>query len=130
MSEEQTLSDYLPTVKAGDSVLVRGANNAITQRAVVKVTKTQIVVRDNVRFRLSDGSQIGGIKFSPLMIIVPTADNKQRQIHGRLERWAKSEFRSTFAFLTVEQQLEIYNLVRSHAAKLMADPPPETKLAD
>lgn len=125
MSEQQTLSDYLPTVKEGDKVLVRGNRNIITKHGVAKVTKTQIVINGNKRFKLENGSEIGGIKYSPLMIVVPTDENRQVELAGRLERWAKGQFPEAFAKLSIEQQLEIYKSVTTQVAALQSDPLPE-----
>lgn len=125
MSEQQTLSDYLPTIKEGDNVLVRGNRNIITKHGVAKVTKTQIVINGNKRFKLADGSEIGGIKYAPVMIVVPTEDNRQIEIAGRLERWAKGQFPDAFAKLPIEQQLEIYKSVTTQVAKIQGNALPE-----
>ncbi|MBP5947937.1 hypothetical protein [Pseudomonas sp. P9(2020)] len=125
MSEQQTLSDYLPTIKEGDKVLLRGSKNIITKHGVAKVTKTQIVINGNKRFKLNDGSEIGGIKYAPLMIVVPTEENRQAELAGRLERWAKGQFPEAFAKLSTDQQLEIYKSVTAQVAALQGDPLPE-----
>lgn len=121
MSEEQTLSDYLPTVKEGNTVLVRGNRNVITRHTVAKVTKTQIVISGNRRFKLADGNEIGGIKYAPLMIVVPTAENRLSETTSRMERWAKGQFPDEFGRLTFEQQQEIYKLVRAQVAPLNSE---------
>lgn len=118
MSEEQTLSDYLPTVKEGDTVLIRGNRNVITSHPVAKVTKTQIVISTNLRFKLADGTEIGGIKYAPLQIVVPTEENRLSETKARMARWAKGQFPDDFGRLTFEQQQEIYKLVRVQVAKL------------
>jgi hypothetical protein len=118
MTEEQTLRDYLATVKDGDKVLVRGgANYTVTKHAVVKVTKTQVVIAGSLRFKLTDGLEIGGTKWSPRRIVVPTEENLKTELVGRMDRWAKGRFPEAFAKLRIEQRQEIYKLVNTLAAE-------------
>ena len=123
MTGEQALSDYLATVKSGDKVLVRGANYKVTKHAVVKVTKTQVVIGGNLRFKRADGSEISGIKWAPLRIVVPTEENQQTELVGRMDRWAKGHFPDVFAKLRIEQRQEIYKLVNSLAAAADTEKP-------
>ncbi|MPQ69470.1 hypothetical protein [Pseudomonas sp. MWU12-2323] len=122
MSAEQTLIEYLATIKPGDIVLVRqGISYKTTQHGVVKVTKTQIVTIDNKRFNRVDGSEIGGAKWARLGIVAPTEENRKAEAAPRLRRWATENFPDAFAKLSIEQQLEIYKLVTTQIAEIEAD---------
>ena len=117
MTDEQTLSDYLPTVKSGDSVLVRGGGSyTVTKHEVEKITRTQIVTSSGYRFKLADGWEVGGTKWAPRSILVPTEENRKTELVGRLARWGTVHFPAAFAKLSFEKQHEIYKLVAAHLA--------------
>jgi hypothetical protein len=59
------------------------------------------------------------------MIVAPTEENRQVELAGRLERWAKGQFPEAFAKLSTDQQLEIYKSVTTQVAALQSDPLPE-----
>lgn len=128
MSNQQKLADYLLTVKKGDKVLVSvhgysiaGHTFTTTEHEVVKVTKSQILIKSNNRFKRSDGAEIGGSVHCRYSIVVPSDENKAAARRCLLERWAGHGFARDFAQLDPDQQLEIYQLVKAKLKRLDAD---------
>lgn len=116
MSQTQTISEYLSTLKEGDAVY-RDCHGADLDRQVIaRITKTQIILKSGGRYKRDTGASIGSTTWARNNLLVPTDDVKQRWREVFLARWAKSKFPDLFKGLTVDQQMELYRQAKAFAA--------------
>lgn len=108
--ESVPFTDYLSNLKEGDMVITMRHSSSLFRERVAKVTKTQIVLANTNRYKMTDGSKVGGTRWQTDCIIPPTHANEAAWRKQYLKRWANS-FPDLFGSLTPEQQTALYKQV-------------------
>lgn len=116
MSQTQSISEYLSTLKEGDTVyrVCKGAD--LDRQVIARVTKTQIILKSGGRYNRDTGASIGSTTWTRNNLLVPTDNVKQRWRKMFLARWANSKFPDLFKGMTIDQQMELYRQAKAFAA--------------
>ena len=69
--------DWLQSLKLGDKVVIETITSGPVFRKVVRLTKTQIVLDNAMKFYISSGLSIGGSFYHKTSIIPVTAEIKE-----------------------------------------------------
>jgi hypothetical protein len=80
---------WLANLHPGDIIYVncgRGTNYQLVERKVKKITKTQIVLTNDTRFRKRDGTCLESDLFSHIILIEPTEENCKKYEHQMYEQ--------------------------------------------
>lgn len=120
MSQTQSVSEYLSTLKEGDVVYreCKGSNIGfdLDRQVIARLTKSQIILKSGGRYNRATGASIGSTTWARNTLVVPTTAVKQRWKEIFLTRWAKTMFPTLFNDLTLEQQMALFRQAKAFAA--------------
>ncbi|NVL49893.1 hypothetical protein F2S72_09085 [Pseudomonas syringae pv. actinidiae] len=115
--QELLLTQYLSNLKEGDMVFTTVDSKSIYRHRVARVTKTQLVLESNARYKIADGNMVGGTSWSRDRILVPTPVIEAAWRRQYLDRWAEKTFPGLFASLTSDQQVALHKQVTATVAE-------------
>lgn len=118
MSTEQSLQQYLSSLKAGDVVYRESGANSVDRVRIAKITRTQIVMATGGRYNLQTGVSIGtssGWERSAIRQATPEIKAKWQRLY--LASWATRTLPGIFKSLTAEQQAALYRQIKDMEAK-------------
>lgn len=118
MSAEQTLLQYLTSLKEGDVVYRESGANSVDRVRVSRITRTQIILITGGRYNRTTGDSIGSTSgWERSVIMQPTPQIKAKWQRLYLTEWASKTLPGIFRSLTSEQQAELYRQIIEMEAK-------------
>ena len=118
MSAEQTLLQYLTSLKDGDVVYRESGANGVERVRVSRITRTQIILVTGGRYNRTTGVTIGSTSgWERSVIMQPTPQIKAKWQRQYLAKWASKTLPGIFQSLTPDQQAELYRQIKDMEAK-------------
>ncbi|MEX6780440.1 hypothetical protein [Pseudomonas aeruginosa] len=118
MSTEQTLQQYLTSLKEGDVVYREAGANSLDRVRVSRTTRTQIILITGGRYNRATGVSIGSTAgWDRSVLMLPTPQTKAKWQRLYLAKWASKTLPGIFQSLTPEQQAELYRQIKDMEAK-------------
>ncbi|XWN09649.1 hypothetical protein ACIRUG_34745 (plasmid) [Pseudomonas aeruginosa] len=118
MSTEQTLLQYLTSLKEGDVVYRESGANSVDRVRVSRTTRTQIILVTGGRYNRTTGASIGSTSgWERSVIMQPTPQIKAKWQRLYLAKWASKTLPGIFQSLTPDQQAELYRQIKDMEAK-------------
>lgn len=106
------MSNWKQELKKGDKVIVAAKYNHYV-KTVVRTTKTQIVLDDNTKYRISNGNLVGGGDWCTERIIQYSEEREQKINEDRIRQTIINKLdRITFSDLSTDQLKEIYKVIQ------------------
>ena len=117
MSTEQTLLQYLTSLKEGDVVYRESGANSVDRVRVSRTTRTQIILVTGGRYNRTTGVSIGSTSgWERSVIMQPTPQIKAKWQRLYLAKWASKTLPGIFQSLTPEQQAKLYRQIKDMEA--------------
>lgn len=102
--------EWLKSLKPGDKVVIETITGGPVFRKVVRLTKTQIVLDNAMKFYMSSGLVVGGSCYRSIRILPVTAEIKEKSERSALVyRIKKSDIRA----LKTSALIEILSIIES-----------------
>ncbi|PBV09255.1 hypothetical protein CJU35_05215 [Pseudomonas aeruginosa] len=118
MSAEQTLQQYLTSLKEGDVVYRESGANSVDRVRVSRTTRTLIILVTGGRYNRTTGVSVGSSSgWERSVIMLPTPQIKAKWQRLYLAKWASKTLPGIFQSLTPEQQAELYRQIKDMEAK-------------
>ncbi|MCS7526946.1 hypothetical protein N0609_11590 [Pseudomonas aeruginosa] len=118
MSTEQTLLQYLTSLKEGDVVYRESGANSVDRVRVSRTTRTQIILVTGGRYNRTTGASIGSTSgWERSVIMQPTPQIKAKWQRLYLAKWASKTLPGIFQSLTPDQQAGLYRQIKDMEAK-------------
>jgi len=118
VSTEQTLLQYLTSLKEGDVVYRESGANSVDRVRVSRTTRTQIILVTGGRYNRTTGASIGSTSgWERSVIMQPTPQIKAKWQRLYLAKWASKTLPGIFQSLTPDQQAELYRQIKDMEAK-------------
>ena len=102
--------EWLKSLKPGDKVVIETITGGHVFRKVVRLTKTQIVLDNAMKFYISSGLVVGGSSYHKTILMPVTAEIKEKAERSALiYRIKKSDIRA----LKTSALIEILSIIES-----------------
>lgn len=115
MNSKETLGEYLPSLKPGDTIFRMAGGSNLDKQRISRVTTTQIILTSGGRYNRKTGQSIGGPTWNRSNIVLPTPEVRQAWQALYLANWANNLLPGLFKSLTSEQQLQLFRQIQAMA---------------